>query len=211
MGHLTISTNVRRYQTHYRRHFSFRKTAHWCTCIVYATQSNCCGALDFLYPEPCTPTAPSWTHWLQDLGSNTAAWVWVVSQKDCQNSSSHFWFLQYTDTAFEWKNAIFVFPHFAGSVEAQVIWGGTVKCLLIAYFIGNNSAKKYQNAFQYRGFRAQRFYLKKSKFFRKRVFVFCKFYFVILRTHSGNCILIFTPLESSLKVLSNCVFSKLLI
>ena len=31
-----------------------------------------------------------------------------------------------------------------------------------------------------RGFRAQRFYLKKSKFFRKRVFVFCKFYFVIL-------------------------------
>ena len=57
----------------------------------------------------------------------------------------------------------------------------------------------------YRGFRAQRFYLKKSKFFRKRVFVFCKFYFVILPTCSGNCILIFTPLESSLKVLSNCL------
>jgi len=28
--------------------FSFKKTAHWCTCIVHATQSNCCGALDFL-------------------------------------------------------------------------------------------------------------------------------------------------------------------
>ena len=63
----------------------------------------------------------------------------------------------------------------------------------------------------YRGFRAQRFYLKKSKFFRKRVFVFCKFYFVILPTRSGNCILIFTPLESSLKVLSICIFLKLLI
>jgi len=63
----------------------------------------------------------------------------------------------------------------------------------------------------FRGFRAQRFYLKKSKFFRKRVFVFCKFYFVILPTWSGNCILIFTPLESSLQVLSNCVFLKLLI
>ena len=62
-----------------------------------------------------------------------------------------------------------------------------------------------------RGCRAQSFYLKKSKFFRKRVFVFCKFYFVILPTRSGNCILIFTPLESSLRVRSNCVFLKLLI
>jgi len=32
--------------------FSFRKTAHWCTCTVHATQSNCCGALDFLSPKP---------------------------------------------------------------------------------------------------------------------------------------------------------------
>jgi len=34
-----------------------------------------------------------------------------------------------------------------GSAEAQVTSGGTVKRLLIAYFIGNISAKKYQNAF----------------------------------------------------------------
>ena len=34
-----------------------------------------------------------------------------------------------------------------GSVEAQVIWGGIVRRLLIAYFIGNISAKKYQNPF----------------------------------------------------------------
>ena len=34
-----------------------------------------------------------------------------------------------------------------GSAEAQVIWGGIVKRLLIAYFIGNISAKKYQNPF----------------------------------------------------------------
>ena len=34
-----------------------------------------------------------------------------------------------------------------GSAEAQVIWGGIVKHLLIAYFIGNISAKKYQNPF----------------------------------------------------------------
>jgi len=28
--------------------FSFRKTAHWCTCIVRATQSNCGGSVEFL-------------------------------------------------------------------------------------------------------------------------------------------------------------------
>jgi len=45
------------------------------------------------------------------------------------------------------KNVIFVFSRLPGSAKAQVIWSGTVKCLLIAYFIGNISAKKYQNPF----------------------------------------------------------------
>jgi len=47
------------------------------------------------------------------------------------------------------KNAIFVFPVLPGSAEAQVILGrgGVVKRLLIAYFIGNISAKKCQNPF----------------------------------------------------------------
>jgi len=40
------------------------------------------------------------------------------------------------------KSAIFVFPVLPGSAESQVIWGGVVKRLLIAYFIGNISAKK---------------------------------------------------------------------
>jgi len=39
------------------------------------------------------PTAPSWTHWLQDLGSHTAAWVWVVSQKDWRNQGGTSWIL----------------------------------------------------------------------------------------------------------------------
>ena len=33
------------------------------------------------------------------------------------------------------------FPVLLGSAEAQVTWGGIVKRLLIAYFIGNISAK----------------------------------------------------------------------
>jgi len=35
----------------------------------------------------------SWMHWLQDLGSHTTAWVWVVSQKD--------WILAIANTASE--------------------------------------------------------------------------------------------------------------
>ena len=37
------------------------------------------------------------------------------------------------------------FPVLPGSAEEQVISCGIVKCLLIAYFIGNMSGKRYQN------------------------------------------------------------------
>jgi len=47
------------------------------------------------------------------------------------------------------KNAIVVFPVLPDSAKARVIWGGTVKRLSIAYFIGNISAQTYQNAFTY--------------------------------------------------------------
>jgi len=98
------------------------------------------------------PTAPSWTHWLsvQDVGSHTAAWVWIVSQKDWRNQWATSWIL-----AMHWysiwvkKMRFSCFPVLPGSAEAQVIWGDTVKRLLIAYFIGNISTKKYQNAFTY--------------------------------------------------------------
>jgi len=43
-----------------------------------------------------------------------------------------------------WFSCFRVLP---GSAEAQVIWGGTVKRLLIAYFMGNIYAKKYKNPF----------------------------------------------------------------
>ena len=39
------------------------------------------------------------------------------------------------------------FPVLPGSAEAQAIWDGIVKRLLIVYFIGNISGKKYQNQF----------------------------------------------------------------
>ena len=48
-----------------------------------------------------------------------------------------------TNTAFEWKMWVSCVPILPGSAEAQVIWGGILKHLLIAYFIGYISAKKY--------------------------------------------------------------------
>jgi len=40
------------------------------------------------------------------------------------------------------------FPVLPGNAEARVIWGGVV-VFLIAYFMDNISAKKYQNVFTY--------------------------------------------------------------
>jgi len=53
------------------------------------------------------------------------------------------------NTAFEWKMCFLCFPLLPGNAETQVIWGGILKHLLIAYYIGNISAKKYQNPFMY--------------------------------------------------------------
>jgi len=107
-----------------------------------------CSRLPFSLIVP--PTSPSWMRWLQDLGSHTAEWVWVVSHQDWRNQAATGWFLAMHYYSIWVKNAIFVFfSVLPGSAEAQVIWGGRVKRLLIAYFIGNISAKKHQNAFTY--------------------------------------------------------------
>jgi len=47
-----------------------------------------------------------------------------------------------TNTAYEWIMWFSFCPVLLGSAEAQVIWGGILKHLLIAYFIDNISAEK---------------------------------------------------------------------
>jgi len=86
----------------------------------------------------------SWMHWLQDLWSYTAAWIWVVSQKDWRNQAAGWIDAMHYDRIWG-KTAFPHFPFLPGSAEAQVIWDGIVKCLLIAYFVCNISAKKYQS------------------------------------------------------------------
>ena len=93
MGYLTISANVRRYQTHHRWHFFLREdralTHMHCACNTVQLLRR--SRLRFSWTM--SPTAPSWTHWLQDLGSHTAAWVWVVNQKDWRNQGTTSWIL----------------------------------------------------------------------------------------------------------------------
>jgi len=93
MGYLTISTNVRRYQTHHRWFFFFQEYS----ALVHM---HCaCNTVQLLWcyrlPSSWTmsPTALSWMHWLQDLQSHTTAWVWVVSQKDWRNQEATSWIL----------------------------------------------------------------------------------------------------------------------
>jgi len=151
MGYRTISTDVRRYQTHHRWHFLLsgrqRIGAH-ALCVQHSPTAVALSTSFLLNHAP--PTAPSWTHRLQDLGIPTSARVSVVSQKVWRNQGATRWIL-----AVHWysiwvkKMRFSCFPVLPGSTEAQVIWGSTVKRLLIAYFIGNISAKKDQNAFTY--------------------------------------------------------------
>jgi len=114
----------------------FSKTAHWCTCIVHATQFNCCGALDFLSPEPC-PQQPL-ADKIQGVIQQREYESWVRKTEEVKEWLVEFW--RSTYTAFQWKMRFSCFLVLPGSVEA--IWGGIAKCLLIAYFIGNISAKK---------------------------------------------------------------------
>ena len=89
-GYLTVSTNVRRYQTLHRWQLFFQEDSALVHCACNTVQ-----------------------------------------------------LLQRSRLAFEWKMRFSCFPILPGSAEAQVIWGGILKHLLIAYFIGNISAKKY--------------------------------------------------------------------
>jgi len=98
-----------------------------------------CGALDFLSSEPC-PHHPDLNALIIRFRESYSS-VWVVSQKDWRNQGATSWIL-----AMHWysiwvkKMRFSCFPVLPGSAEAQVICGGTVKCLLIVYFMGNTSA-----------------------------------------------------------------------
>ena len=114
-----------------------------------ATQSNCCSALDFLSPEPCPqkPQAERIDYKIYGVIQQHEYESWVKKTEEIKEGLVEFW--QWTDSIWVKKMRFSCFPVLPGSAEAQIIRGGTVKRLLIAYFIRNISAKKYQNAFTY--------------------------------------------------------------
>jgi len=124
---------------HYLRNNKPRRQHTGALCVQYNPTAAALSTSFLLNHAPNTPY--SWTHWLQDLGSHTAAWVWVLSQKDWRNQAAGS--IQAMHITQHWGKMQFSrFSVLPGSAEAQVNWCGTVKCLLIAYLIGNISAKK---------------------------------------------------------------------
>jgi len=97
-----------------------------------------------LSPEPCPNSPCSWTHWLQDLWSDTAAYEF--QSKRIKKSSiwlnSHNALIQHLR-----DNYIFALPVLLVSAEAQVIWHGIKSDFWLFTCISNISAKKYENPF----------------------------------------------------------------
>ena len=56
-----------------------------------------------------------------------------------------FIFLVKKHASFRWKDVISGFPVSPGSAEALIRWGGEIKYILIAYFLGNICAKNCRN------------------------------------------------------------------
>ena len=113
--------------------FSFRKTAHWCTCIVCTTQCDCCGTLDFLSPEPCPLQqcrAERIDHKIRELYSSVSMSCESNRLKEIKNRLVEFWQCTVIQHLSE-KMRFSCFPALPGSAEAQVTWGGTVKRILI--------------------------------------------------------------------------------
>jgi len=148
MGYLTISTNVRRYQTHHRWHFFFQEDsaigAHG-LCMQHSPTAAALSTSFLLNHAPNSPELnalitrfrESYSSVSMIRGSNRLK----KSRRDWLNSGNAL--VQHLSE----KMRFSCFPLLPGSLEAQVIWSGRVKRLLIAYFIGNVSANKYKNAF----------------------------------------------------------------
>ena len=145
MGYLTISANVRRYQTHDRWHFflSGRKKHIGAQSLQLLRLSR----LPFSYHAPQQPQLNALTARFRKSYSSVSMSRKPKKTDKIKERLVEFW--QCNDTAFEWKMRLSCFPVLPDSAEAHITWGGTVRRLLIAYFMGNISAKKYQNAFTY--------------------------------------------------------------
>jgi len=146
MGYHTISTNVRCYQAHHRdrwQFFCFQEDSALVHmhCACNTVQLLWWSRLPFSWAMAQQPRAERMvTRFRESYSSVSMNHKSKRLKKSSSDCMVEFW--QCTNTAFEWKIRFLCFPVLPGSAEAQVTWGGTVKHLLIAYFISKISAKK---------------------------------------------------------------------
>jgi len=149
MGYLTISTNVRRYQTHHIWHFFFQEDSvlvHM-HCVCNTVQLLQRSRLPFCWTMP--PSSPERNALITRFGASYSS-----------VSMSHESLKKTEESRSDWLNSgnaliqrlsdkirFLCFPALLSSGEARVIWGSTVKLILIVHFIRNISAKKYPNVF----------------------------------------------------------------
>jgi len=151
MGYLTISTNVRRYQTHHIWHFFLsgrqRIGAHALCTQNSATAAAISTSFLLNHAPNRTELNALTTRFWEPYSSVSMSRAWV---KSVRNQGGTSWIL-----AMHWysilseKMRFSCFHVLPRGAEAQIIWGGTVKRILIASFIGNICAKKCRNAFMY--------------------------------------------------------------
>ena len=110
LWYLTVSANIRCYQTRHGWQFCFSaRQSNW------ATQSNWC-SVNFQLPfswSVVLQQSIAWLHWLQDLRSHTAARVWVASNKTEEIKQRSVKSGDAIITAFEWKDEIFMLLRFS--------------------------------------------------------------------------------------------------
>ena len=143
MGYRTISTNVRRYHTQHTWHFFFQEDSALVPmhCACNTVQLLRLSRLPFSWTKPQQPELNALTTRFRELYSSVSM---SRESKRLKKSRSDWlnYFWQCADTAYLSEKMRFsCFPVLPGSAKAQVIWGGIVKCLLIAYFIDNISVR----------------------------------------------------------------------
>jgi len=132
---------------HYYAKEETHKTAHW--CIVCATQCNCCSALGLFspVPRPHPPNSPELNALITRFRESYSCVIMSHESKRLKKSGSNWLNSGNSLIQISVKMQFSLSPSFASNAETQVVWGDTVKRLLIAYSIGNVSAKKNQNPF----------------------------------------------------------------
>jgi len=148
MGYLTISTNIRRYQTHHRWHFLFQDDSALVRmhCVCNTVQLLRLSWLLFSWTMP--PNSPKLNALITRFRESYSS-VSMSCESERLKKSRSDWLnsVNALTQRLSEKMQFLCFPILPGSAEAHIIWGGKLKRLLIAYFISNISAKKYQNAF----------------------------------------------------------------